>query len=133
MNNKYFIQGLLYGLSFAESLSKSQDFSIKAHQVMIWFKDGSHLIFAINRGIAHIYGNLAAMLTQEESCNLFDIAWRWVTEAQEKKLSLSFEDGEVRLNLDQLVNVVDSLGEIDYEKTQQEWLKIYLTRYFKQL
>lgn len=136
MNNKSFLQGMMFAFAFADSTSS--EFHIHhANPIMIWFKDGSYLTFAINRGIAHIYGNATCMLTGEESCNLFDIYIGWITHEQSKVIkSLNpifaevFDDySEIRITFDDLVSIVDALGEIDYEVCSKEWLKIYLTKY----
>ena len=134
--NEFFIKGLLYGLAFSESILKEERFFNPSKQVKIWFKDGSKLTFAINRGICHTYGDFVATLTQQDECNLFDIVSSWVTQEQETKiLNLGFtninELYEVRLTLPELIRVIDELGEIDYEITQQEWLKLFLKNYYK--
>ncbi len=132
MNNKSFIQGFLYGLAFAESVVKEH--LNPGKQVLVWFSDGTFLRFAINRGISHIYGDHVAMCTQEEDCNLFDIAKCWLTQEQFEKiesLGHDFEYAGIRINLDELCQIIDTLGVIDYNITQQEWLKIYLKCYHK--
>lgn len=137
MNNKSFLQGLLFGLAFGESVLKgtAKYMFYDTTHVIIWFNDGSRLIFAINRGISHRYGNKVAMLTQENNYNLFDIAPNWISEEQITKieeLGFDFSNGEIRITLEQLFQIVDVLGTIDYEVTQQEWLKIYLERYHEE-
>lgn len=134
MNTKSFLQGLFYGLSYLESIQKSNEY-IHNPQIIVWFKDGSHLTFAINRGISTMCGNFVAMLSQEDSTNLFDIANVWLTKAQSNTIEMlghNLEEyGEIRVSFDQLVTIMESLGEIDYSITQKEWFKIYTNKYKK--
>jgi hypothetical protein len=133
---KEYLKGLLYGAAFYMSLSKDKDMNAGG-QIMLWLNDGSYLTFAINRGIAHKYGNEVAVLTQEQSCNYFDITANWVSYYNLKKIiDLGYDDidyyGECRLTFDELVNVIETLGGVDIELTEKEWLKVYLNKYYKQ-
>jgi len=136
MNAASFIKGLLYGLSFSESILKEERFFNPSNQVQIWFEDGSRLLFAINRGISHAYGNHTAMLTQKENCNLFDIYEGWIQPEQKSKIeamgTFFSQEGEIRVNLDELIKITDALGVISYEVTQQRWLEVFL-KHYKQL
>lgn len=125
-----YLKGLLYGLAFAESVSKDK-ISHLCNPIRITFEDKSNLSFAINRGIAHTYGNFTAMLTNEESHNLFDIHEWWITNEQKSKIqSLGYEfDGEIRVNFKEFVQIIEILGVIDAELTKENWLEIYLNKY----
>lgn len=130
MNNKSFLNGLIYGLSFTESIIK--DISASCNPIMVWFKDGSYLTFAINRGISPIDGRFTVILKDDEECNLYDIALRWLKDDQikiVKQLGYDFEYGEIRITLDDLYKITDSLGEIDYQVTKKEWHKIFEKKY----
>lgn len=64
------------------------------------------------------------MLTQDPAANWFDIAAVWLTPEQltkVKRLGFEFEYAEERLDLDDLIEIVDTLGTIDYSRTQREW------------
>jgi hypothetical protein len=64
--------------------------------------------------------------------NLFDIAPNWINPEQLEKiesLGFDFEDGEIRVTFEELCQIIERLGVIDYSKCQQEWLKIYLNKY----
>ncbi len=127
-----FLKGLLYGLAFVDSIAKGAMIDMRCNPIMIWFEDGTHISFAINRGISHVYGNFTAMLTQKESCNLFDIVGNWLTQDQLLKieeLGFDFEDAEIRVGFQDLCLIINALGNIDYVRSQQEWLKIYLKKY----
>lgn len=80
MNNGSFIKGLLFGLSFAQSLIPSpQKYFNQPRHIVLGFDDGSEFIFAINRGIAPSCGVYAIMLTQELGTALFDVVQGWLT------------------------------------------------------
>ena len=131
MKNKSFIQGLFYGLAFAESTSKHAYISC---QLILWFNNGTSFSFAINRGISHHYGNFVAMLTEEQSCNLFDIVEKWLTSSQVMQvynLGYTFENGEIRVTFKELINIIEALGTIDIDATYQGWLKIHIEKYQK--
>jgi hypothetical protein len=136
MENKNFIQGLLYGLAVANSVTHSDNtyLDIRCNPIHIHFVDGSYLKFAINRGISHIYGNFTAMLTGKKSCNLFDIVPQWQTPEQVQrieKMGFDFSDGEIRVTLDEIIRISEQLGAIDVEKTKEEWLKVFLAVYYR--
>ena len=127
MENKSFINGVLYGLAFAKTVSKE---SLNVNPIMIWFEDGTHLSFAINRGIEHAYNNMDAMITAEDSYNLFDISVCWVNAEQKETIERvlsdndAFEKGKIRATLNELHIIINSLGTIDIKRCHEEWLSI---------
>jgi hypothetical protein len=122
MENKNFIQGLLYGLAVANSVTHSDNtyLDIRCNPIHIHFVDGSYLKFA--------------MLTGKKSCNLFDIVPQWQTPEQVQrieKMGFDFSDGEIRVTLDEIIRISEQLGAIDVEKTKEEWLKVFLAVYYR--
>ena len=135
MNNESFIKGFLYGLSFAESLNNGKPIN-KAAIACIYFKDQSHIMFEINHNVnTERHNKLVLMLLGLDQTNVFDLHTAWILDGQEEKINtLGYEfdeDNRLRLNFDELIKVVNVLGEIDYDVTQQLWLEYYFKSYYK--
>ena len=90
----------------------------KHYRCVIHTCDGGELMFAINRGIAPIIGNVAYAFKNLED-SLFDIVEAWTTKQIWNYIKHNHEvdeGGEVRIDFDDLCNIINEFGGINLDE-----------------
>jgi len=113
------ITNFLLGYFYAarQNMKYSNIVDINLNQCHIYTKTGGKLIFSINRGIAHIDGNVAHAFKEPEN-SLFDIVKDWTTKEIWDYINIyhDVEHDEVRINFNELCDLIIYFGGIDFEK-----------------
>ncbi len=119
MDTKSFLIGYFYA---ALQLHKNDvDSSVKTdyhlYQIKLHTVRGGKLTVGINRGIAPLVGNTAYAFTDIGN-SAFDVVKSWTTPEIWQHIELNFDVsyGEARINIDDLVFIINAFGGIDIEK-----------------
>ena len=114
-NISNFLRGYFYAAWQSRKYNDKIDFEL--NQCHIYTKEGGKLIFAINRGIAHVDGNTAYAFKEPEN-SLFDVVESWTTKEiwDFFKENNAIDCDEVRINYNALCVVIKCFGGIDFDK-----------------
>jgi hypothetical protein len=116
------ISNFLLGYFYAAWQNRrNYDIDNNLNQCLIYTKKGGRLIFAINRGIAHVDGNVAHAFKDSEN-SLFDIVKDWTTKEiwNYMKTFYDVEHDEVRINFEALCYIIYCFGGFDFDKMKFE-------------
>ena len=114
-NISNFLRGYFYAAWQSRKHNEKIDFDL--NQCHIYTKDGGKLIFAINRGIAHIDGNTAHAFKEPENSE-FDVVETWTTPEiwEFFKKSNAVDGDECRMNFKALCWTIKCFGGIDFNR-----------------
>lgn len=108
-----FLMGYFYASWQSKKYYNMTDYD--HNQCTIYTHNGGKLMFAINRGIAPIIGNVAYAF-KEPDHSLFDIVEAWTTKEIWNYIKLNHEvdeGGEVRIYFDDLCKLINEFGGIN--------------------
>lgn len=145
-NNQDFLKGYFYGLfkTFTQTDGLADDFgqgmSIELNLARLYlFTPKGKVTFCINRGIAHVDGNLVipalSLISGNEDHCLLDthVSWNNADINKIVQLVVSVEEdedyGEYRLNIDEVCKVLELCGGIDFEKTIKHNMTLFNTKF----
>lgn len=114
-NIRNFLRGYFYAAWQIRKRNDKIDFEL--NQCHIHTRNGGKLIFAINRGIAHVDGNTAFAFKEPEN-SFFDIVENWTTPEIWSFIKANdfCEHGEARINFYELCWIIKTFGGIDFDK-----------------
>ncbi len=119
MDTKSFLIGYFYAALqlHKNDVDNSVETNYHLYQIKLHTVRGGKLTVGINRGIAPLVGNTAYAFTNIEG-SLFDIVKQWTTPEIWEHVELTHEIycGETRVNIKDLVWIIDVFGGIDIEK-----------------
>lgn len=131
MNTQDFLKGYFfssYMLSKCNSPSIVDRFytiEVNLMYLKIMTKNYGQLLFAINRGISPLGGRIAFCITHPQE-SLFDIVDTWVDKEVWNFINFKYihedeqdERDEIRLDINQLCEVIDFCGGIDLDMTAE--------------
>lgn len=148
MLTKYFLRGYFYGLfrlytqthNLNNDNNASMRMSIEMNLMRIYlFTQKGNLTFMINRGISHVDGNLVLPVF-ENYMNLFDFYQDWASDEVLDVIAKwvfdtenhveSWEDcREIRLGFDEMCQIIDLCGGLDFDKTIQRNIEMFNTTF----
>lgn len=124
MDTKSFLLGYFYAAFqlhnyFNKEQEKySSDFWFS--QMHVYTANGGKLIIGINRGICPIGGNVPFAFSNTDK-SAFDVVKNWTTPEIWEYICANHNQygGEVRMYLDEIIDIIEHFGGLDLEKMKQ--------------
>lgn len=127
MNTKSFLVGYFYAAFQLHNLFKKESYSVdySFSQMHLYTANGGKLIIGINRGIFPIGGNVPYAFSNTNK-SAFDVVKHWTTPKIWEHICNNHNEygGEVRMYLDEIVDIIDYFGGLDLKKMETEILNV---------